>query len=100
MPDITIPEILECAADYIANIGWIRDEIGTVNGPSCALGAISEASGFDGIAAHKAEDAFRSYLGTDIACWNDDEDRTAGDVILALTDCAAELRCKELPHAD
>lgn len=102
MSDLTIPEILECAADYVATHGLRKDGLaGTAPEPCCTEGAIYAAYCSAFATSPRYLDAvgpLLDYLGLDrrssLFSWNDHPSRTADDVITALLDCAAELRVK------
>jgi hypothetical protein len=75
--------------------GWFHD--GTVNGPVCAVGAIRVAEkGSPGITCSNGLVESLAWVIDDalIGDWNDDRDRTADDVVVAL-DAAAVVALQE-----
>lgn len=104
-------EELRKAADYLAEHGWHQGSLYSHEAalgpfpPACAIGAIRKACGGYGARRNDslfdaAARQFNGYLtgqgvgldGTDppAAGWNDDPNRTAEDVILALKKAAVE----------
>jgi hypothetical protein len=102
--DIDVADVLNAAADYIATHGLAKEGFGSDDGPRCLLGAMSTAwqasdmpdSGTNpgcalwGVAAGAVSQAI-GHPG--IAKWNDAPERTADEVITALLEAAARLRC-------
>lgn len=94
-------DVLRDAAEYIGEYGWIQGDLeDQFTGSVCALGAITRAMR-DGWNDHGALEALRRHLGLapqtrdfilhPVARWNDEKERTAEDVILAMKRAAEEL---------
>lgn len=99
---MTISDDLRQAATVLRRDGWQQHDVGTVDGPKCALGALQYvASGGTGVRgddidasayarAHKADVAVSKFVGKWVAAWNDNPDRTAEEVITTLETVAKE----------
>jgi hypothetical protein len=94
-----VAQDLRAAAEVLRRDGWMRGDLGTCDGPKCAVGVayyvasdgaevVYEFSGSDTI--HRAEriaDAVADEIGVgrqDLPTWNDAPERTADEVIAAL----------------
>lgn len=108
MPTIAEQEIRDVAkraAEVLKDRGWTRDEFASTDGCVCATGAIRVATGYDpessaadanSIAAEVTARAViiatgdREHTGrAHLEIWNDDDSRTADEVIAVLERVAA-----------
>lgn len=97
-----VAEILERAAQILEERGWTQGRYGADSidiitaGPHCAIGAIATAYGdSDKYLRSEAELVLAEFLGLeygDVEPWNDEEGRTAGEVIAALRAAAEANR--------
>jgi hypothetical protein len=101
MTDKTAADVLRDAAEYIGEHGWIQGDLeDDATGSVCAIGAINRVQD-NGWHDHGALEALRAYLRLPpqvrdfilhpVAVWNDEKERTAEDVILAMKRTAEEL---------
>jgi hypothetical protein len=85
MVTLTTPstaDVLNQAADYLEQHGWIQGGLGTPDGPRCVAGAIG---GLERGRFCEAWLAFTRYLKPEHpATWNDAPGRTKGEVVAAL----------------
>lgn len=79
------------AAEYISQHGWHQGELfaeGEGNAPACALGALHAVTNWESSVVFEASDLLAAHVGVPpmyVALhWNDQPERTAEDVILAL----------------
>lgn len=83
-------EVLERAAEYIEEHGWIQDPC-SAQGPQCVGNAIA----FVNKPQYRAQEMFWRYLGlssiADVWAWNDTPGRTAEEVCRTLREVAASL---------
>jgi hypothetical protein len=102
-----IADILDDAADYILDHGWLQGRSGIefrdgTAGPRCVIGAVREAAWVKdlGFAAMSAEGALRKHLGLrwpeHVPRWNDNPDRHLDEVIEALQRTAKEIRTGDI----
>lgn len=98
-------EILDAAADEVLK-GWCRGSYGSYTHPEgdvCALGAIARVTGVqhgnaESVWNYEATRALKVYINNNIKYyryipeWNDDVDRTAGEVSDVMRSCAKQLR--------
>lgn len=101
---MTPAEILDAAADHVEKVGWIQGSLYDYSAENretsrcCAIGALEMASGvrvdprLNYYAMYEARRILADHLGTDsqsgIPNWNDDEERTQGEVVTALREAA------------
>jgi hypothetical protein len=92
-----VAHTLREAAEYIGEHGWLQGTLSSADGRVCAIGAIQRIGGTGNARSYDAVDALYEYLDLPmttgilhpVAIWNDEPERTAEDVILAMK-CAAE----------
>ena len=98
---MTPADVLRRAADYIAEHGWKRGDMGDHGGPRCAVGALHSAVGAQDY-SHLGDDSERlveaawTLAEVRIPCqslsrWNDQPHRTAEEVISTLRTVASRL---------
>jgi hypothetical protein len=94
-----VAQDLRAAAEVLRRDGWTQGDLGTCDGPKCAVGAayyvasdgaevVYEFCGSDTIRrAEQIADAVAAWIGVDrpdLPTWNDSGKRTADEVIAAL----------------
>lgn len=98
-------EILDAAADEILK-GWCQNSYGSYTqseGDVCALGALARITGVlhgfaESVKDLEATRALMVYINSNIKYyryipnWNDEPDRTAGEVSDVMRSCAKQLR--------
>lgn len=103
MSDMSLADVLDAAADYIRTHGWHQGDLGFEGGPRCLIGAIDEAAQeewapLDAAVAHVSRclglRPLPSSKWVSAAKWNDRPERSADEVIDALMEAAARLRCE------
>lgn len=98
--DKNIPDLLDrCADDISRDGGWIQGEMGepeSADAPVCAVGAIERHMSTELVGRgpkQLAHIAFSKQLGIlNIPTWNDQPDRTAGEVADAFRTLAQWAR--------
>lgn len=108
---MTEKELLIKAAEYIQKHGWLKEDLGKINGPVCMLGALRCAAGFDPEEPIDDVDYGKSYwalppntvvylnavnrleaeLSSPIPNWNDSPNTTVEDVINRLLKLAESI---------
>lgn len=93
---MTGPDVLDKAADYIAEHGWARRTFQTPAGEVCAMEAITRSSPNGDFSAHEAFTRYlraRKLTERGVVYFNDYvDDQTAENVIATMRACAASLR--------
>lgn len=98
MSEMTVAEVLEGAADRVAN-GWCQG-VYYYDGCFCVLGAIADACNEDamkisfferlpGEATHQLRGVTGAFV---LQAWNDAPDRTQAEVVAKLREAAAVAR--------
>jgi hypothetical protein len=88
-------DILEAAADLLETKGWIQGRSKNENG-YCAMGAISEASGHNYHRILATLPVIEMWAAA-LVHWNDQETRTADQVIDLMKHAAKDLRNRKEP---
>lgn len=107
-------ELLEKAAEILETDGWCQYSYANSAGEHCALGAMIKASGcehpwqlwgqrpfqeaVEAIAFHHPVSRRHPVFRDDVADWNDQNDRTAAEVIDAFKQAAKDLRNEAKPE--
>ena len=95
-----LSEVLYRAADRIEWFGHLKGAAIGPEGdyrtaPTCAVGAISVTTLPDVELGRRAADALSAHLGRGIVDWNDEDERTADEVVEALRAAAVIEAAKE-----
>lgn len=91
---MSVNEIFKEAAEYLEENDWIQGSYVTMAGPRCAMGAILRAAGGDILLIKAARSYLNIYLSEhygyygQVEAWNDEDERTKEDVILAFKELA------------
>lgn len=91
-------DVLNQAADYLQEHGWIQGGLGKPGGPRCAMGALKSVLGETSViefVAYPPYRALRRHVGGFVSDWNDAPERTADQVIATLRAAAVIAESRE-----